>query len=591
MDAVTAVHLGHRRLAIIDIQDGKQPMWNEDHSVAVVFNGEIYNHAELRRELVSCGHRFQSDHSDTEVLVHGYEEWGAELPVRLNGMFAFAIWDKNRKRLFLARDRFGEKPLFYCNVPGLFCFASELKALTAHSGFDTTLDPRALQKFFAYGFFPAPSTPYRSAAKLPGGHSLTFDLQTGEAKVAAYWRFSLQAEDRWLERSEDELSEELLALFDEAVKRRMLSDVPLGVFLSGGIDSSGVLAAATRANGGNPIETFSIGFNEPSFDESKYAQIMATASSSRHHLRMLSINDARDLIPPLLATVGEPLGDPSLLPTFLLSRFTREKVTVALSGDGGDELFAGYDPFRALAPASIYYKFVPAPIHHALGKLAEVLPISSGNMSMEFRIRRTLRGLSYPPEMWNPVWLGPQSPAEIKELFASPSDVRAIYEEAISLWNASPGKSYVDKTMEFYTNYYLQDGILTKVDRASMLNSLETRAVFLDNDLVAFCEKLPHSLKYRGGTGKYLLRKAFSSRLPKSILSRPKKGFGIPLALWLRDFPKQVPFVSIPEVDGAKMQMKWAEHRCGKADHRLALWSWLSLQGFRCPTLMMQAAG
>jgi asparagine synthase (glutamine-hydrolysing) len=590
VDPDARIHLGHRRLAILDIKGGEQPMWNEDSTVAVVFNGEIYNHAELRQELERKGHRFRSAHSDTEVLVHGYEEWGADLPARLNGMFAFAIWDKNRKRLFFARDRFGEKPLFYSDSPGCFIFASELPALVRHPEFDATLDSHSLQKFFAYGFFPAPCTPYKHARKLPGGHSLTFDLQTGHTQIAAYWRFALQPETSWLDRNEDELAEELGALFDQAVKRRLISDVPLGVFLSGGLDSSAVLAAATRANGTDAVDTFSIGFNEPSFDESNYAQIMADAFGSRHHVRKLGIDQARDIIPRLLTTIGEPLGDPSILPTFLLSQFTREKVTVALSGDGGDELFAGYDPFRALRPASIYHRLVPPPIHRLLSKLAEGLPISAKNMSIDFKIRRALRGLSHPPEMWNPVWLGPYSPAEIREIFASPSDTGLIYEEAISLWNEAPSRSYVDKTMEFYTNYYLQDGILTKVDRASMLNSLETRAVFLDNDLVAFCQKLPESLKYRKGKSKYLLRKAFAKRLPERILTRPKKGFGIPLASWLRDFPANVPMGPVADMDSAKMATAWSEHRAGKADHRLALWSWLSLQGFNSPELMSARA-
>jgi asparagine synthase (glutamine-hydrolysing) len=334
VDEDAHIFLGHRRLSIIDIEGGAQPMWNEEETVGVIFNGEIYNHVELRKLLEARGHRFRSDHSDTEVLVHGYEEWGADLPGRLNGMFAFAIWDKARSTLFLARDRFGEKPLFYTKGRQFFAFASELSSLKCHPNVDLTLDVRSLQKLFGYGFFPAPRTPYRDILKLPGGHWLSLDLKTDRTTLQRYWKFALEPDGSLLRRNENDLVDELEGLLTQAVKRRLISDVPIGLFLSGGIDSSAVLAAAATLQDPGQIRTFTVGFNEPSFDETVYARRVAAMLGVRHQVRELDLDEARDTIPKLLARMSEPLGDSSILPTYLLSEFTREHVTVALSGDG-----------------------------------------------------------------------------------------------------------------------------------------------------------------------------------------------------------------------------------------------------------------
>jgi asparagine synthase (glutamine-hydrolysing) len=576
-DAELPVYLGHRRLAIIDLVGGAQPMWNEEADIGVIFNGEIYNHAELRHELLTRNHRFASDHSDTEVLVHGYEEWGEAFVEKLNGMFAFAIFDRRRRRLFLARDRFGEKPLYYCQHRNGFAFASELTALALHPAVDPALSRRALQKYFAYGYIPAPLALYDGCAKLPGGCYLSFDLDNFVLKVTRYWRFRIEADVSLAEKSEPALAEELRALLVQAAKRRLMSDVPLGLFLSGGIDSSGVLAGAAQQLDPQSILTFTIGFNEPSFDESEYARSVARFFHTRHHEEKLALDTARSLIPQVLGRLDEPLADPSIVPTFLLSRFTRRHVTVALSGDGGDELFAGYDPFKALGPARLYRFLVPRGLHRGLRRLADLLPISAHNMSLDFKLRRALTGLSYPPEMWNPVWLAPIEPAEMVELFEEPMHAEDLYDEAIALWNG--GGSLGDRTLEFYTNHYLPDDILMKVDRAAMMVSLESRAVFLDNDLVEFCQRLPYQFKYRKGTRKYLLKKALAPLLPSEVLARGKKGFGIPVASWLRRMPEIGSTERRPDfIDPAPIERRWAEHRGGRADHRLALWSWLALQ-------------
>jgi asparagine synthase (glutamine-hydrolysing) len=590
-DESAHVFLGHKRLAIVDLVGGYQPMPNEDHTIFVIFNGEIYNHAALRRELISRGHIFRTDHSDTEVLVHGYEEWGEGLVVRLNGMFAFAIYDKPRHRLFLARDRFGEKPLYYLARPGLFVFASELTAILKHPSASHCLDIRSVQKFFAHGYLPAPNALYEHSRKLPGGCCLSCNTNNGRFSVRRYWRFNIEPDERLTEADDDRLADELRALLIQAVQRRLMSDVPLGLFLSGGIDSTSVLAAATKLLGRNSIETFTIGFTEPSFDESKQARSVAQRLGARHRDEILELSKARDLIPIVLKKMDEPLGDASVLPTYLVSKFTRKSVKVALSGDGGDELFAGYDPFKALAPARIYDRFVPKNIHLLLRRLVGTIPMSTNNMSFDFKLRRTLIGLSHQQPLWNPIWLGPLEPRDIDNIFCDPVPPEELYEEVLALWHSGEGKDLVDRTLEFYTNFYLQDDILTKVDRAAMMNSLESRAVFLDNDLVEFCRRLPNRFKIRRGRRKYLLRHALRGLVPDDVLVRPKKGFGIPIAEWLKTTPVKPPFGPVDGVRMERVMERWVQHRADKTDQRLFLWSWLALQAILSETAKPTVGG
>jgi len=582
IDPEHGLHLGFRRLAIIDITGGHQPMWNEDTSICVMFNGEIYNHAELREQLVAAGHVFRSDHSDTEVLVHGYEAWGDDLPARLNGMFAFVVWDRPRRRIFCARDRFGEKPFYYAATPSLFVFGSEISALHAHPGLGDSPDPIGVQKFFAYGYVPAPCTIYRLARKLQPGATLTFDLDTREIHIVRYWRFAIEAEDDAPASRIPALAEELRALLAAAVNRRMVADVPLGVFLSGGIDSTAILALAARARDKLGIDSFTIGFNERSYDESEFARAAASAIGSRHHERLINLTDARAELPTLLSKLDEPFADPSILPTHLLARFAREHVTVALSGDGSDELFAGYDPFSALGPGSLYQRLVPRPLHRLLCAAAGKLPRNNRNMSFEYRLRRMLRGFSHPPSLWNPVWLGLLAPEDFQACFENPLPPEALFNEAIDAWTRSQSRNSVDRTLEFYTNFYLPEMILAKADRASMHASLESRAPFLDRDLVAFCQRLPHGYKMRAGKRKFLLKEALRGIVPDSVLARAKKGFGIPLADWLGslEFARAtfVPAGMRPAYAAAR----WHGFRGKTEDERLFLWGHLCLAQLGC---------
>lgn len=570
--------LGHRRLSIVDIDGGHQPMSNEDATVWVTFNGEIYNHAALRAELRDKGHTFASDHSDTEVLVHGWEEWGDALPQKLNGMFAFAIWDGRQKMLFLARDRFGEKPLYWGRTNDVFLFASELSAFSSHRSFKPALDPLSLKKYFAHGYIPAPNAIYRNTQKLQPGHWLK--LEPGKAPtIQAYWRFHIEPATN--PPSLNEAAEEVRTLLLRSVERRLMSDVPLGVFLSGGVDSSAAVAAMCQLRGPESVNSFCIGFNEPTFDESAHAQAMADSVNCHHHANILDMNAAHDLIGEVLVHMDEPLADGSLLPTYLLSHFARQRVTVALSGDGGDELFGGYDPFKALKAAGLYHAVMPKFAHKAARRLADLLPKSGANMSLDYKIRRTLQGLDFGPELWNPVWLAPLEPSDIEDLFNEPVHTDELYSEVLALWSRTDHLGVVDKTLEFFSNFYLPDNILTKVDRASMQNGLEARSVFLDNDLVDFVRTLPSSYKFDGLNQKVVLKKALEGLVPQSILDRPKKGFGIPLMAWMRNLPLNADGSQSAGLSIESITSRIQKHQIGKEDHRLFLWAWTALQNFQ----------
>lgn len=576
-DDVAGVRLGHRRLSIVDIGGGHQPMWTVDGELGVVFNGEIYNHLELRRELVALGHPFQSNHSDTEVLLHGYREWGPSFVMRLNGMWAFAIYDRTQRRLFCSRDRFGKKPFYYLLRRGTFAFASELGALRLHPLAPTRLSEPSLRKYYAYGYIPAPGTILEDVYKLPGGHSLTFDLTSRRLQIKKYWDFVIEPFESLPADPEGEWGERLVELISTAVQRRLMSDVPLGFFLSGGIDSSALAALATRHMDRSRMNTFSIGFNEASFDESSYAHRMAKELGTQHHAEVLSPDRARNLLPDLARQLDEPMGDSSLLPTYLLCRHARAKVTVALGGDGADELFAGYDPFRALRAASLYDRLMPRPLHEGVRLAVSRLPVSHVNMSLDFRLKRLLRGLSYPPRLWCPVWMAPLDPRELGELFRETVDLEEVYSEAIEQWEACRQPHIVDRVLQFYTKLYLQDDILAKVDRASMMHSLEVRAPFLDIDVVDFVRRIPHAFKFRNGETKYLLKKALANVLPREILYRPKKGFGVPIGSWFRQSVlTPSPTADYGPLDRAFIQRKVDDHRTNRSDERAFLWNtWL----------------
>jgi len=575
--------LAMRRLKIIDLDTGHQPMAGEEERIWTVFNGEIYNYRELREALAARGHAFTT-RSDTEVIVHGYEERGLASLGDLEGMFAIAIWDAPARTLVLARDRLGIKPLYYAVLPDQIVFASELKALLEHPAIERTLDLTALSRYLAHEYVPAPHSILRAVRKLPAGHWLTYS--DGRVKLEPYWDVHFRR-DRVVE--EPDAVEALRAALDLSVKRHLVSDVPLGVFLSGGIDSGAVAAFAARHFPGR-LKTFSIGFDDPSFDETAHARQVARALDTDHHEEVLSPRAALDLVARLPELLDEPLGDASLIPTYLLSRFTRRSVTVALSGDGGDELFAGYPTYQAHRLAGPL-ELIPAWVRRRLLRPAvERLPVSLDNLSFDFKLKRFVAGLDFAAVERHATWLGSFTPAEQRGLFTADAlarmDAPPSYAAFHEMLSHAPSASGLERMQYLDLKGYLGEGVLTKVDRASMACSLEVRVPFLDHRVVELATNLPMDMKLRRLTTKYVLKRALAGVLPRDILERPKKGFGVPLGRWFRrELAPMLRDTCAPEVirraglfRPEAVGQLLAEHAEGRRDHRKKLYTLLAFQ-------------
>ncbi len=530
--ASAGVGLGHRRLSIIDLSAAaRQPMANEDGTVWVTFNGEIYNFGDLRPELEAAGHRFQS-RTDTEVLVHGYEAWGAEgLLDRLRGMFALALWDARNRTLLLARDPLGKKPLFYARTARGLVFASEPKALYLDPALDRTLDRAALRKYLFYGYVPAPASLHPGLRKVRPGHYLL--LRGGETAERPYWgppAPGSAATPPALPEAVDRLE----ALLGRAVERRLISDVPLGIFLSGGLDSSIIAAVAARRAGGR-VRTFAIGFTETSYDESGHARRVARHIDAEHTEETLTPVRLLDVIPTLAQMVDEPMADASIIPTYLLSQMARRHVTVALGGDGGDELFAGYPTYLGHQVADVYDR-LPASLRHlVIRPLSELLPARFGNYTLDYMARKFVEASGEPPAIRHHLWMRYFSPAEIGRVLGEPLPAEGdLYTDIAGHLSGLPPTDSVATALHLNLKLYMQDCILVKVDRASMATSLEVRSPFLDRDVVDFVVPLPLRLKLRRGGGKVLLRALAERYLPGSIVHRRKQGFTVPVGEWFR---------------------------------------------------------
>ncbi len=516
------VALAARRLSIIDLAGGHQPIENEDGSCVVVQNGEIYNYRELKRELEGRGHRFATD-CDTEVLVHGYEEWGEAFVERLRGMFAIALWDKRRRRLLLARDRFGIKPLYYRHADGGLSFASELKAMLEQPGFSREIDPKAVAAYLAFNSIPAPLTIFKAARKLPPGHLLTWE--GGEVALRRYARPGPTSEVR--SGSAEELAAELREVLDDSVRAHLVADVPVGVLLSGGVDSGGLAALASR-HVGEPLRTFSIGFEEEGFNELSRARLVAERYGTDHHELVLRPN-AVELLPKLVEAFDEPFGDSSALPTYLVSELAVSEVKVALSGEGGDELFGGY------------YTYVADLLARRVGRLAalarplaEALPSRSDRVGFDYKAKRFARAAALPPLERHHGWkeiFSPQARADLAGPGASAWDPLDLYRERYA---ETEGAAPLARMQDVDLGIYLVDDLLVKTDRLSMAHSLELRVPFLDPKVAEFAFALPTKLKVRGSAKKRLLRQALAPLLPREIVHGRKQGFSIPIAAWLR---------------------------------------------------------
>jgi asparagine synthase (glutamine-hydrolysing) len=579
--------LGHRRLAILDLSDsGRQPLSNEDGSVWVTFNGEVYNFRALRRELEGLGHRFVT-RTDTEVIVHAYEQWGERCVTRIRGMFAFAVWDQRRGRLFLARDRVGKKPLFYTLRPDRFVFASELQGLLTDPGLPREVDYSALDDYLAYGYIPAPATAFRGVFKLPPAHRLTLDLGPDNGapsvRVDRYW--SLEYAPK-LRLSEPEACEALREALTEAVRLRLVSDVPVGAFLSGGIDSS-VIVGLMAGLSDRPVKTFSIGFEEADFNELDHARRVAERWGTDHH-PLIVRPDALSVLGTLARHFGEPFADSSAVPTYFVSQVTRRSVTVALNGDGGDESFAGYERYLATRLAERIAR-VPG-LGLAAATASRLLPDSLDPRNPLRRARRFLAAARRPSTERYARWLTyftPEAKARLytDEFRAQLGRVRRVgWLE--SLFAETGGLDPVDAAMSVDVRSYLPFDLLVKVDITSMANGLEARSPLLDHEVMELSAHLPVGFKLRGATTKHLLKRVFADLLPPENVARPKMGFGVPVGRWLRGPLRDLLDDAIVSdrarsrglFDPREVSRLVTEHVEGAADHTCPLWNLLMLE-------------
>jgi asparagine synthase (glutamine-hydrolysing) len=582
------ITLGHRRLSIIDIEGGSQPMSTEDGRFHIVYNGETYNYVELRAELEKKGLSF-STQSDTEVILKLIAREGPQGLAKVNGMFAFALWDRNERSLLIARDRIGIKPLYYATNRGNLIFASEMKALLQHPDLSRHLDSSAIAKYFAYNYIPAPHTAFKDIHKLEPGTYAVFTEDAGLQKHL-YWDIPLS--DRPISTATiDECSEELLVLLQDAVSKRLRSDVPVGVFLSGGIDSSAITALAARASS-NRISTFSVGFDESSYDESPYALQVAQMYNTDHHHQVLSARDALDMLPTVSGILDEPFGDASILPTYLLSRYTAGHVKVALGGDGGDELFLGYPSFQAHKIMNSL-SVLPVGWRDGLVRMARRLPISHRYASAEYLLQQFFKGAGISPEIRFMLWMASYGNDERRSLFSE--DLKAslrrtnVFDDVIGYVRQSGLVRDLERLQYLCMKLYLQDDILVKVDRASMANSLEVRVPFLDHGVVEFVATIGDAYKLKGLSSKHILKRTFRDLLPPSIIKRRKAGFMIPLASWLsnelRDLVEDVCSEDRIKREGlfdpGYVRFMLDAHFSKKRDFRKMIWVLLTFQLWR----------
>jgi len=579
-ESLGSTHLGHRRLSVIDLSpNGAQPLWDSTRSVCIVYNGEIYNFRELRDECVGRGVQFQGT-SDTEVVASLYRLDGEASFERLDGMFAFCLVDTRSDTAFLVRDPMGVKPLFYADGKSGLAFASELPALVRSAVVPFEVDHEALQAYLRLDYVPSPLCLVRGVRKLGPGECL---------KVDGRGNRSLRCFSNWNDSGQIEMSDaDALDRFDElirlSVERQLISDVPLGVFLSGGVDSSIVARVASRVTD-KPLHTFSIGFDEEEFDESRYFDEVARIIGSVHHRRIVSAREALDIVPRLPLITGEPLADGSIFPTYLLCSFARESVTVALSGDGADELFGGY-PTYGMGRAAAVLSRMPRPARASAQRLAGLFPEGDGNLTLGFKARKFLAGLHVDPIERHMRWMGTFSPESLAGLM----EVDEVASETLSDFLHGPsrvvsGRGRLEQLLRTDQRFYLQDQVLVKADRASMASSLEVRPPFLSEPVVRFARSLPRGLKVRRGSSKHILREWLAREFPPMIARRPKKGFGAPLARWfrgeLRDLVGDVLAESVVKRQGLLRSDVVSElvrqHWSGARDRRKEVFNLLSL--------------
>jgi len=578
------IGLGHMRLAIIDLSpNARQPMSNEDGSVWIVFNGEIYNFQELRSILIEKGHKFRS-RSDTEVILHLYEDEGVDCLKWLRGMFAFAVWDAKEKTLFLARDRLGKKPLFYYADDKAFLFASEPKAILQDHSIRAEPDLEAIHHYLTYGYVPSPYSAFKGIRKLPPAHYLL--LKNGKFYIKRYWKLSYN-KTTFKNLNEEDLCREIIERLREAVKIRLISDVPLGAFLSGGIDSSTVVALMSEFST-EPVKTFSIGFEEQEYDELRYARLVARRYGTEHH-EFIVKPDAVEVLPKLVWHYNEPFADSSAIPTYYVSQMTRKYVTVALNGDAGDENFAGYDRYMANQVACRYEK-VPFLLRKTLKGIIDRIPKKGDPRSFLDKVRRFFEAISEEPRRRYSRWISHFNNSRKEELYteefkAFVGNIDSV-ELILKVYSNSDAPDFIDATLDVDVNMYLPDDLLVKVDIASMANSLEARSPFLDHLFMEFVASLPSELKLKKRETKYIFKKAVRNLLPPEVINRSKMGFGVPIDQWFRNELKEMAYdillgqrtLERGYFKKESIQKLLDEHISGRAHWHHLLWNLLMLE-------------
>ncbi len=579
------VGLGSRRLSIIDLAGGQQPIANEDESMWIVFNGEIYNYRELRGYLKKRGHAFRT-RTDTEVILHLYEEFGTDCVQRLNGIFAFAIWDDGRDELFIARDRMGVKPLYYAQTESRFIFGSEMKVMLTHPDVERDIDLISLNEYLSYEYVPSPRTIIRNIRRLEAGHTLRYDGR--DLHIQRYWDINLARSESRPPVNWRDYAASLRETLDDAVRQELVSDVPVGVLLSGGIDSSTIAASMVKSYPGT-VDSFSIGFEEASFDESRYASLVAKHLGTRHHELTVTSKMVAEMVLTMTDFLDEPFGDSSLIPTYLLSKFAREHVKVVLGGDGSDELFAGYPTLVAHRLIEYYERVVPWTMRaYVAPKILDLMPVSFNNISLDFRVRRFLAGRGVPLQARHHRWLGSFVDEEKSPLLQDwlKPVLRDTYAQAYVHARECDARLPLNRVLYDDLKMYLAGDILYKVDRASMAASLEVRVPFLNKDVVGFVTELPLALKLHRLNGKYLLKKSMERALPREIINRPKKGFNMPVAHWLTGELRDVALYLLSEVhitqqgffNYAYIKRLLDDHFSHRRDNRKLLWTLLMFQ-------------
>ncbi len=576
------VGLGVRRLSIIDVKGGQQPISNQDRTAWIVFNGEIYNYLELREKLEKLGHRFYTN-SDTEAIVHAYDQYGADCPKHLRGMFAFAIWDERTSELFVARDRVGKKPLLFSEVNGDLVFGSEFSALLLHPQISRDIDIRALDYYLSFLCIPAPLTAYQAIRKLEPGHSLRW--RQGEIKIERYWQPDFSHK---LSIGEEEAGERALEILRDSVRVRLMSEVPLGAFLSGGIDSSAVVALMSEASA-EPVKTFSIGFDEQDFSELHHARRVAQHVGANHH-EFIVRPDAMEVLPILVQHYGEPYADSSAIPTYYVARETRKHVTVALNGDGGDESFAGYQRYAAMPIAEHYHRLPEFLRESVINKAVGLIPTPMSSRTHAGRAKRFLHAASLPKVERYLRWVSAFDKDAKRELYSEnfSRETAGFYAgDLLERWFAGAnGSGIVDAALLTDIMTYLPNDLLVKVDIATMAVSLEARSPFLDHHVIEFAASLPEKLKLRGLTTKYLLKRVLKKLLPVENLERRKMGFGVPIGHWFRG--QMQPFLREVLLSEKALRRGLFKpqtvnqlvdlHTRGERDHSDRLWALLMLE-------------